>query len=83
VIAGVVAGAVYGNCVGNALKPFPDRRGLAANALQKRTATATTMRKAPYRGRDPVADRASLPISCVDRPRSPGLQLSSGGRHRG
>jgi MFS transporter, OFA family, oxalate/formate antiporter len=30
VIAGVGAGCVYGTCVGNALKWFPDRRGLAA-----------------------------------------------------
>jgi OFA family oxalate/formate antiporter-like MFS transporter len=30
VIAGVGAGGVYGTCVGNALKWFPDRRGLAA-----------------------------------------------------
>jgi len=29
-IAGVGAGCVYGTCVGNALKLFPDRRGLAA-----------------------------------------------------
>jgi OFA family oxalate/formate antiporter-like MFS transporter len=29
-IGGVGAGAVYGTCVGNALKWFPDRRGLAA-----------------------------------------------------
>ena len=29
-LAGVGAGAVYGTCVGNALKWFPDRRGLAA-----------------------------------------------------
>jgi OFA family oxalate/formate antiporter-like MFS transporter len=32
VIAGVGAGSVYGTCVGNALKWFPDRRGLAAGA---------------------------------------------------
>jgi MFS transporter, OFA family, oxalate/formate antiporter len=32
VVAGVGAGAVYGTCVGNALKWFPDRRGLAAGA---------------------------------------------------
>src|SRR3954468_13212633 len=31
-IAGVGAGSVYGTCVGNALKWFPDRRGLAAGA---------------------------------------------------
>ena len=30
VIAGVGAGSVYGTCVGNALKLFPDKRGLAA-----------------------------------------------------
>ncbi len=30
VVGGVGAGAVYGACVGNALKWFPDRRGLAA-----------------------------------------------------
>ncbi len=29
-ISGLGAGAVYGTCVGNALKWFPDRRGLAA-----------------------------------------------------
>ena len=32
IIAGVGAGAVYGTCVGNALKWFPDHRGLAAGA---------------------------------------------------
>lgn len=30
VICGIGAGCVYGTCVGNALKWFPDRRGLAA-----------------------------------------------------
>jgi OFA family oxalate/formate antiporter-like MFS transporter len=30
VVSGLGAGAVYGTCVGNALKWFPDRRGLAA-----------------------------------------------------
>jgi MFS transporter, OFA family, oxalate/formate antiporter len=30
VVCGIGAGAVYGTCVGNALKWFPDRRGLAA-----------------------------------------------------
>src|SRR5258707_30038 len=29
-VSGIDAGAVYGTCVGNALKWFPDRRGLAA-----------------------------------------------------
>ncbi len=30
IISGIGAGAVYGTCVGNSLKWFPDRRGLAA-----------------------------------------------------
>ena len=30
IISGIGAGCVYGTCVGNALKWFPDRRGLAA-----------------------------------------------------
>ena len=30
VVAGIGAGCVYGTCVGNALKLFPDKRGLAA-----------------------------------------------------
>src|ERR1700710_1731237 len=32
VIGGIGAGSVYGTCVGNALKWFPHRRGLAAGA---------------------------------------------------
>jgi OFA family oxalate/formate antiporter-like MFS transporter len=32
VFAGIGAGSVYGTCVGNALKWFPDHRGLAAGA---------------------------------------------------
>jgi len=30
IVSGIGAGAVYGTCVGNALKWFPDKRGLAA-----------------------------------------------------
>jgi OFA family oxalate/formate antiporter-like MFS transporter len=32
IVTGIGAGSVYGTCVGNALKWFPDRRGLAAGA---------------------------------------------------
>ena len=32
IVGGMGAGAVYGTCVGNALKWFPDHRGLAAGA---------------------------------------------------
>src|ERR1700704_3957421 len=31
-VGGIGAGSIYGTCVGNALKWFPDRRGLAAGA---------------------------------------------------
>src|SRR5262249_40029747 len=30
IVAGIGAGGVYGTCIGNALKWFPDKRGLAA-----------------------------------------------------
>ena len=30
IVGGIGAGAIYGTCIGNALKWFPDRRGLAA-----------------------------------------------------
>ena len=32
IVGGIGAGSIYGTCVGNALKWFPDRRGLAAGA---------------------------------------------------
>jgi OFA family oxalate/formate antiporter-like MFS transporter len=32
IVAGIGSGCVYGTCVGNALKWFPDKRGLAAGA---------------------------------------------------
>jgi len=32
IVGGIGAGSVYGTCVGNALKWFPDHRGLAAGA---------------------------------------------------
>ena len=36
IIAGIGAGSVYGTCVGNALKWFPDKRGLAADRKSTR-----------------------------------------------
>ena len=35
-IGGIGAGAVYGTCIDNALKWFPDRRGLAAGLTRFR-----------------------------------------------
>src|SRR5262249_59276300 len=42
-VGGTGAGAVYGTCIGNALKWFPDRRGLAAGL----TAAGFGARSAP------------------------------------
>ena len=48
-IGGIGAGAVYGTCVGNALKWFPDHRGLAAGLTGGVTAGAGSILP-PYRG---------------------------------
>ena len=40
IIAGIGAGGVYGTCVGNALKWFPDKRGLAAASRRRVSAQA-------------------------------------------
>src|SRR6516225_2018665 len=39
-IGGIGAGAVYGTCIGNALKWFPDHRGLAAGLTAAASAPA-------------------------------------------
>ena len=58
IIAGIGAGSVYGTCVGNALKWFPDRRGLAAGA----TAAGFGAGRCDHRGADRQHDRgARLP----------------------
>ena len=46
---GVGAGAVYGTCVGNALKWFPDRRGLAAGLAAAGFGAGTAATVVPIR----------------------------------
>ena len=48
-IGGVGAGAVYGTCVGNALKWFPDRRGLAAGLAAAGFGAGTAATVVPIR----------------------------------
>src|SRR3978361_1994382 len=47
VIAGLGAGAVYGTCVGNALKWFPDKRGLAAGITAAGVRAGSALTVAP------------------------------------
>ena len=67
VVAGIGAGAVYGTCVGSALKWFPDKRGLAAGIIAAGFGAGSALTVRP----DPVDDR---------RPRLPGRLLQL--RHR-
>jgi len=48
-ISGVGAGAVYGTCVGNALKWFPDRRGLTAGLTAAGFGAGTALTVIPIR----------------------------------
>ncbi len=50
-IGGAGAGAVYGACIGNALKWFPDQRGLAVGltAAGFSTVSAVTALLTPWR----------------------------------
>ena len=47
--SGIGAGAVYGTCVGNALKWFPDRRGLAAGLTAAGFGAGTAATVVPIR----------------------------------
>lgn len=50
IIAGVGAGAVYGTCIGNALKWFPARRGLAAGITAAGFGAGSALTVAPIQG---------------------------------
>ena len=56
IVAGIGAGGVYGTCVGNALKWFPDKRGLAAGI----TAARIWRRLCPDGCADPGDDQRFL-----------------------
>jgi OFA family oxalate/formate antiporter-like MFS transporter len=49
IASGIGAGAVYGTCVGNALKWFPDRRGLAAGMTAAGFGAGAAITIAPIR----------------------------------
>ncbi|HEY8051066.1 MAG TPA: MFS transporter, partial [Ramlibacter sp.] len=49
VVAGLGAGAVYGTCVGNALKWFPDKRGLCAGLTAAGFGAGAAITIAPIR----------------------------------
>src|SRR6201985_3874958 len=61
-ISGIGAGAVYATCVGNALKWFPDRRGLAVGltAAGFGAGSALTVAAIPAKLRDSGFQTASL-----------------------
>lgn len=48
-VAGIAGGSVYGTCVGNALKWFPDRRGLAAGLTAAGFGAGAALTIAPIR----------------------------------
>src|SRR6201995_2544066 len=47
IVAGIGAGGVYGTCVGNALKWFPDKRGLAAGITAAGVGAGSALTVAP------------------------------------
>ena len=53
-IGGIGAGAVYGTCVGNALKWFPDRRGLAAGLTAAGFGAGSALTIIPIQRHDPA-----------------------------
>ena len=63
IIAGIGAGGVYGTCVGNALKWFPDKRGLAAGITAAGFGAGSSLTVAPIQAM--IKDSASRPPSSI------------------
>jgi MFS transporter, OFA family, oxalate/formate antiporter len=61
IIAGIGAGGVYGTCIGNALKWFPDKRGLAAGLTAAGFGAGSALTVAPIQNM--IAGRALLDFS--------------------
>jgi len=56
-VGGAGAGAVYGTCIGNALKWFSDLRGLAAGLTAAGFGAGSALSVIPIQGTDPAARR--------------------------
>jgi OFA family oxalate/formate antiporter-like MFS transporter len=64
IVAGVGAGGVYGTCVGNALKWFPDRRGLAAGLTAAGFGAGSALTVAPIQNM--IAGKPLLDFTLFD-----------------
>ena len=77
IVAGVGAGGVYGTCIGNALKWFPDKRGLAAGLTAAGFGAGSALTVAPIQnmiaGR-PIFDLTSLGVPFVFETAAKGFQ---------
>ena len=61
IVAGIGAGGVYGTCIGNALKWFPDKRGLAAGLTAAGFGAGSALTVAPIQNM--IAGRPLLDFS--------------------
>ena len=59
IVAGIGAGGVYGTCIGNALKWFPDKRGLAAGLTAAGFGAGSALTVAPIENMRSRAKRFS------------------------
>ena len=77
IIAGIGAGAVYGTCIGNALKWFPDKRGLAAGLTAAGFGAGSALTVAPIQNMiagKPLLDLSSLGVPVLLRTVAHGFQ---------
>jgi len=66
IIGGIGAGAVYGTCIGNALKWFPDKRGLAAGLTAAGFGAGSALTVAPIQNM--IAGKPLLDFSFIGVP---------------
>src|SRR5215471_11690795 len=66
IIGGIGAGAVYGTCIGNALKWFPDKRGLAAGLTAAGFGAGSALTVAPIQNM--IAGKPLLDFSFLGVP---------------
>jgi len=66
IVAGIGAGGVYGTCIGNALKWFPDKRGLAAGLTAAGFGAGSALTVVPIQNM--IAGKALLDFSLFGIP---------------